>query len=233
MANAFEFTDVARANQNTFVPTDGYNNFIAIHGQHLNPAVVRIFFVNQKKAKAALAKTTAKKVSLKFGDLRVDVVNNHYAGDTVTSVGDNDLTLHRLSGYLALWTLKSVQTSPAFKLDAEQNIVLPLAEVKGCTWNNGASMYLAFAPGAEMFLKEFEFFPLAIDIQRVLIDKMEVQYMRKTLRQRYGEMTAEQWMKEKLSNVKLALAAVQKLPWAASGFSAAARAFLKEFGIEI
>ncbi|CCG93497.1 nucleocapsid protein [Orthobunyavirus simbuense] len=233
MANQFIFEDVPQRNLSTFSPEAGYVAFIGRYGQQLNFSVVRVFFLNQKKAKMVLHKTAQPNVDLTFGGVKFTLVNNNFPQYTANPVPDNALTLHRLSGYLARWTAEQVKNNQVKLAEATAAIVMPLAEVKGCTWNDGYTMYLGFAPGAEMFLETFEFFPLVIDMHRVLKDGMDVNFMRKALRQRYGLLTAEQWMTQKIVEVKAAFDAVGQIAWAKSGFSPAARAFLQQFGITV
>nr|AWL83660.1 nucleocapsid protein [Orthobunyavirus shuniense] len=233
MANQFIFQDVPQRNLATFNPEVGYVAFIAKHGAQLNFDTVRVFFLNQKKAKMVLSKTAQPSVDLTFGGIKFTLVNNHFPQYTANPVPDTALTLHRLSGYLAKWVADQCKTNQIKLAEAMEKIVMPLAEVKGCTWTEGLTMYLGFAPGAEMFLETFEFYPLVIDMHRVLKDGMDVNFMRKVLRQRYGTLTAEQWMTQKIDAVRAAFNAVGQLSWAKSGFSPAARIFLAQFGINI
>ncbi|AXP32088.1 nucleocapsid protein [Yaba-7 virus] len=233
MANQFVFNDVPQRNAATFNPDTGYVAFISKYGQHLNFSVARVFFLNQKKAKMVLHKTPQPSVDLTFAGVKFTVVNNHFPQYTANTVSDTAFTLHRISGYLARWVAEQCKGNQIKLAEAAATIVMPLAEIKGCTWNDGYTMYLGFAPGAEMFLETFEFYPLVIDMHRVLKDGMDVNFMRKVLRQRYGQLTAEEWMTTKVDAVKAAFGSVAQISWAKSGFSPAARAFLTQFGIQI
>ncbi|AXP32072.1 nucleocapsid protein [Thimiri virus] len=234
MSGVFVFDDVPQRTTSTFDPEKAYVAFEAAHGQALTVDTARVFFLNQKRAKDRLRQTSQPVVDLTFNKHVFRVVNNHFPQFQSNPVGDADLTLHRLSGYIAVWLAQQVVVGGAVKLaEITSKVIIPLAEVKGCTWNDGAGMYLSFASGTEMFLETFTFYPLAIEIQRVLKDGMDVTYMRKVLRQRYGKMTAEEWMRQKLPEITAAVKAVEQLPWARSGFSAQARAFLAQFNIKI
>nr|AAL78239.1 nucleocapsid protein [Sabo virus] len=233
MASQFIFDDVPQRNAATFNPDTGYVAFISKYGQHLNFTVARVFFLNQKKAKMVLHKTAQPSVDLTFGGVKFTVVNNHFPQYIANPVPDTALTLHRMSGYLARWVAELCRGNQIKLAEAATLIVMPLAEVKGCTWNDGYTMYLGFAPGAEMFLETFEFYPLVIDMHRVLKDGMDVNFMRKVLRQRYGTLTAEEWMTTKIEAVRAAFNSVAQISWAKTGFSPAARAFFANFGIQI
>nr|WIM48928.1 nucleocapsid protein [Inini virus] len=233
MSDTFVFNDVPQRAQSTFDPEAQYVAFEATYGSRLNTNVARIFFLNQKKAKDMLRQTARPNVNLTFGQCVFPVVNNHYPQFQSNPVADNALTLHRLSGYIARWLMTLYTSSPVRQAEIRENVVIPLAEVKGCSWNDGPAMYLGFAAGTEMFLQTFTFYPLVIEMHRVLKDGMDVNFMRKVIRQRYGQLTAEQWMKQELNAVKAAFESVATLPWARSGFSPLAREFLKNFGINI
>nr|ALB07179.1 structural nucleocapsid protein [Oropouche virus]ALB07193.1 structural nucleocapsid protein [Oropouche virus] len=228
----FIFNDVPQRTTSTFDPEAAYVAFEARYGQVLSAGVVRVFFLNQKKAKDVLRKTSRPMVDLTFGGVQFAMVNNHFPQFQSNPVPDNGLTLHRLSGYLARWAFTQMR-SPIKQAEFRATVVVPLAEVKGCTWNDGDAMYLGFAAGAEMFLQTFTFFPLVIEMHRVLKDGMDVNFMKKVLRQRYGQKTAEQWMREEIVAVRAAFEAVGTLAWARTGFSPAARDFLRQFGIDI
>ncbi|QSV51824.1 N [Bobaya virus] len=230
----FTFTDIGQRSTSTFDPELAYANFSRNMNKYLTVDVARVFFLNHKKAKDRLRATPKPVVNLTFGTATFQVANNHYPDFQNNPVTDGALTLHRLSGYLARWLMNQINLGGApKKQEIFEKVIIPLAEIKGCSWSDGPALYLGFAAGAEMFLETFTFFPLAIEIQRVLKDKMDVTYMRKVLRQRYGNMTAEEWMSEKLEEVTAAVNAVGTLPWARSGISAAAREFLQKFNIRI
>nr|ANJ16577.1 nucleocapsid protein [Schmallenberg virus] len=233
MSSQFIFEDVPQRNAATFNPEVGYVAFIGKYGQQLNFGVARVFFLNQKKAKMVLHKTAQPSVDLTFGGVKFTVVNNHFPQYVSNPVPDNAITLHRMSGYLARWIADTCKANVLKLAEASAQIVMPLAEVKGCAWADGYTMYLGFAPGAEMFLDAFDFYPLVIEMHRVLKDNMDVNFMKKVLRQRYGTMTAEEWMTQKITEIKAAFNSVGQLAWAKSGFSPAARTFLQQFGINI
>ncbi|AHY22349.1 nucleocapsid protein [Ingwavuma virus] len=233
MAEAIVFNDVPQRTQSTFDPEAQYVVFENTYRANLTVNTARIFFLNQKRAKDTLRQTPRPTVNLTFGQCTFPVVNNHYPQFQSNPVDDSALTLHRLSGYLARWVMTFYAQSPVNQAAVREAVVIPLAEVKGCSWNDGPALYLGFAAGAEMFLQTFTFFPLVIEMHRVLKDGMEVNFMRKVLRQRYGALTAEQWMRQEIVAIRAAFDAVGALPWAKSGFSPLAREFLAQFGIKI
>ncbi|AEA02984.1 nucleocapsid [Leanyer virus] len=229
----FIYDDRPAAVSSTFNPEKGYMDFITAYGKNINADNVRIFFLNHKKAKDSLKGSPKVEVDLQFGTLRVKVVNNHNPRNRDNPVADNAITLHRLSGYLAKWCFDEIDHGQIEEAEVKSKVVIPLAEAKGCKWGDGVALYLAFAPGAEMFLKDFEFYPLAIDIQRVVKDGMDITFMRKVLKQRYGTKTADDWMISEVTAIQSAVKVVAKLPWAKAGFTAAAKNFLAKFNISV
>ncbi|WMC17279.1 nucleoprotein [Parker's Farm virus] len=228
----YQFNDAPRRTSSTFDPEAQYARFKTDFGRILTYDIARVFFTKQKAAKAALRGSTKQKVDISFGGMRVTVYNNHNPQNERIDVPDTAYTLHRLSGFIAKWLME--KAADQLQLEAiMETVVVPLAELKGCKWENGAALYLSFCPGTEMFLETFQFFPLAIEIQRVLKDQTNPVFMRKALRQKYGAKTAEEWMESEIDAVKRALETVQQLPWARAGFSAAARTFLSKFNITV
>nr|AAC55340.1 nucleocapsid protein [Tahyna virus]UEE94595.1 nucleocapsid protein [Orthobunyavirus tahynaense]ADC53402.1 N protein [Tahyna virus]ADC53404.1 N protein [Tahyna virus]ADC53406.1 N protein [Tahyna virus] len=229
------FYDVASTGANGFDPDAGYVDFCIKHGEAINLHSVRIFFLNAAKAKAALARKPERKASPKFGEWQVEVVNNHFPGNRNNPIDNNDLTIHRLSGYLARWVLEQFKENE----DAAQRelikttVINPIAESNGIRWDNGAEIYLAFFPGTEMFLETFNFYPLTIGIYRVKQGMMDPQYLKKALRQRYGSLTADKWMSQKTTAIAKSLKDVEQLKWGRGGLSDTARTFLQKFGIRL
>ncbi|AIN37044.1 nucleoprotein [Nyando virus] len=228
------FYDVEPTAQNGFDPDKQYVAFKASAGAGLNIVSARIFFLNARKAKDQLARRPEPKVGLKFGTWQVEVVNNHFQGNRDNPIGDSDLTMHRLSGYIARYILDQyLAGNSVAQAGIQLQIINPIAESNGIKWSAGAEVYLSFFPGTEMFLEKFNFYPLAIGIYRVKKGMMEAQFLKKSLRQRYGQMTADQWMQTKSDDVMRAVAVLEKLSWGRSGLSEAARQFLGRFGIVI
>nr|AIL54640.1 nucleocapsid protein [Trivittatus virus] len=229
------FYDAPSTGANGFDPDAGYVAFIAAHAGSYDLSAVRIFFLNAAKAKNALSRRPEGKVSIKFGEWSVEVVNNHFPGNRNNPIGNNDLTIHRISGYLARWVLEEFkgQDDEAQKDIIRSTIVNPIAESNGIHWDSGADAYLSFFPGTEMFLESFDFLPLAIGIYRVKNGMMDVQYLKKALRQRYGTMTADKWMSTKTTVIAKTLKRVESFKWGKGGLSEAARAFLSKFNVKI
>ncbi|AGW82136.1 nucleocapsid protein [Caraparu virus] len=227
----FEFTDDDRGpTASSFDPQQAYNEFIGNHGENLSVDNVRIFFLRANEAKQKLRKSSAKIAMLKFGSWKVEVVNNHYPGNASNPVADNSLTLYRISGFLAKYTLE-LHNDSEHRAEIEEKIVNPIAESKGVTWQAGAKIYLAFFPGTVMFLYEFEMLSLAIYLYRAQKDEIDPSLLKKPLRQKYKKDNPEKWMREKKVMIQGALGRIAKLPWGTTGLSAQARDFLKEFGI--
>ncbi|AIN37052.1 nucleoprotein [Mojui dos Campos virus] len=226
------FYDTASTGQSGYDPDRHYLAFKAGIGAGVGVMQARIFFLNAKKAKDQLSRKFDQKVNIKFGTWAVEVVNNHFPGNRDSTVGDMDLTLHRISGFLARHILETfLSADPAQQGVIKTQIINPIAESNGITWAAGAEVYLSFFPGTEMFLSTFSFYPLAIGIYRVKKGLMDAQFLKKALRQRYGGMTADQWMQSKTVEVMAAVNVLEKLKWGKSGLGEAARTFLSKFGI--
>nr|ADG01817.1 nucleocapsid protein [La Crosse virus] len=229
------FYDVASTGANGFDPDAGYMDFCVKNAESLNLAAVRIFFLNAAKAKAALSRKPERKANPKFGEWQVEVVNNHFPGNRNNPIGNNDLTIHRLSGYLARWVLDQYNEND----DESQRelirttIINPIAESNGVRWDSGPEIYLSFFPGTEMFLETFKFYPLTIGIHRVKQGMMDPQYLKKALRQRYGTLTADKWMSQKVAAIAKSLKDVEQLKWGKGGLSDTAKTFLQKFGIRL
>ncbi|APA28995.1 nucleocapsid [Melao virus] len=229
------FYDVASTGANGFDPDAGYLAFTIAHGEAINLSAVRIFFLNAAKAKAALSRKPERKATPKFGDWQVEIVNNHFPGNRNNPIGNNDLTIHRLSGYLARWVLDLFKENEdeSQKELIQSTIINPIAESNGIHWANGVEIYLSFFPGTEMFLEAFRFYPLTIGIYRVKHGLMDPQYLKKALRQRYGTLTADKWMAQKTTMIAKSLKDVEQLKWGKGGLSDAARTFLQKFGVRL
>nr|ACE07176.1 N protein [Orthobunyavirus bwambaense] len=226
------FYDVDSVNANEFDPDTGYLDFKNNYPGALNTNTARTFFLNAAKAKNVLRNKPDKKVNPKFGNWEVEVVNNHFPGNRNNPIGKDDLTLHRISGYLARWILEEYKRDDESEKEIiESTVINPIAESNGIRWSDGAEIYLSFFPGTEMFLEPFKFYPLAIGIYRVKHKMMDAQFLKKALRQRYGKMTAEKWMSTKVKAIGEAVRNVEKLKWGKGGLSDAARNFLKKFDI--
>nr|ASG81434.1 nucleoprotein [Kaeng Khoi virus] len=220
--------------QSGFDPERQYMEFIRGVGNGISLPSIKIFFLNARKAKDKLSLRSDRKISLKFGTWSVEVVNNHFQGNRDSAIGDMDFTLHRLSGYLARHVLELyLAANPVNQANIRQTIINPIAESNGIHWDSGAEIYLSFFPGSEMFLEKFNFYPLAIGIYRVKRGMMDAQFLKKSLRQRYGQLTADQWMQTKTEDVMRAVTVLEGLAWGRSGLSEAAKQFLNKFGITI
>ncbi|ALP92133.1 nucleocapsid protein [Mahogany hammock virus] len=228
----FEERSVA-AGRNNFVPEDAYGIFLNEHAASLTVGNMRIFFLRAYDAKQKLKTTEARAATLKFGTARFVVRNNHHDRNANLEIAPNDLTLHRISGYMARFLKHLIDTDRLAAAEIHKNIVNPIAEAVGITWEHGETVYLSFFPGTEMFMEDFKMLPLAIGIYRVQQKQMKAEFLKKHLRQQYGDMPASQWMVLKKSEVQNALTLVSRLPWARAGLSAAARTFLAEFGITL
>ncbi|UWX37291.1 Nucleocapside protein [Orthobunyavirus patoisense] len=230
-----EFDDPKRERTNSeFDPGTAYKLFKDKHGEFLDFPTIGRFYANAKAAKLRLRATEAPRATLRFRDWRVEVVNNHNPRLGQVEVLPTDLTLHRISGFIARHLLDIANgADQARVLDMQDQIANPLALSKGITWNDGPTIYLSFFPGTEMFLDSFKFYPLAIGIYRVQIGDMDAEYLKKALRQQYGALRPNEWAILKKDAIKTAVSHIAALKWGSKGFSQAAQDLLKEFGIKV
>ncbi|QLA47082.1 N [Benfica virus] len=230
----FEFQEeVVQAGKNLFVPSEAYEVFRLEHMADLDAKNMRVFFLRAYDAKQKLKTTTAKTVTLKFGTAVYKVVNNHNDRNANMEIYPTDLTLHRISGFMARHVKYLIEVDSTTADYVKGLIINPIAESLGITWSAGLDIYLSFFPGAEMFMEEFHFFPLAIGIYRVQQGEMKAEFLKKHLRQQCGKIPASQWMITHKEQIRIAVSTVAKLPWGKSGLSAAARTFLADFGIKL
>ncbi|AMR98955.1 N [Guaratuba virus] len=233
---SFEFDDNGRERAvSGFRPVEAYQAFITAHEQDLTFDSIRVFFLRAREAKSKLRGADGANILLTFGTWRVKVVNNHNPKFARSDIESSALTITRISGFLAKYCLDIMNGSDEeTKALCKSRVLNPIAEARGITWDTaGPQVYLAFAPGTEMFLDDFKFLPLAIAIYRVQQKEMDPSFLQKVLRQYYGTLSSEEWMKQKKKLVKEAVARVSKLPWGQKGLSGPAKDFLKEFGIKV
>ncbi|AMR73393.1 nucleocapsid protein [Kowanyama virus] len=233
MADDLIFEDVNPGSTSGFDPNQGYIDFLSQHGDNINLNTIRTFFLNAPKAKASLKNRPERQMRIRFGDWSVIIQNNHFPANRNNILSDNDLTLYRISGYFARHVIGEYKGSNRDSRELiEQTIINPIAESNGIAWSCGAEIYLSFYPGSEMFLKDFKFYPLAIGLYRAKNKDMPAQFLKKTLRQRYGEKTSDVWMVQNKKEIHDAVKRVSQLPWGKSGLSKVAKEFLAEFGIK-
>ncbi|WMC17281.1 nucleoprotein [Yacaaba virus] len=227
------FTNLDAGSSSGFDPNKGYAEFLRNHRKALDFPSIRNFFLSAPRAKASLKIRPDEQMRVRFENWSVDVHNNHFPTNRNNVISDSDLTLHRISGYLSRHILSEYENGGTDTRELiERSIVNPIAESNGITWKSGPKIYLSFFPGTEMFLREFDFYPLALGIYRVQKKDMPAQFLKKTLRQRYGDKTADVWMVSHRAQISKALDFVSELPWGRSGLSQVAREFLAEFGIK-
>nr|AJG39326.1 nucleocapsid protein [Wuhan Louse Fly Virus 1] len=232
--SVIEYYDEAARSSSTFDPEKEYLAFKHGVGKQVDVTAAKVFFLNAKKAKDRLRTRPENQVALKFATWQVTVVNTHFFGNRDSVVGDSALTLHRLSGYLARSMLEKFYESGSAEREVMKlSIINPIAESHGIKWDSGPEIYFSFFPGTEMFLERFHFYPLAIGIYRVKHGMMDAQFLKKTLRQRYGNLTADQWMQTKAEDVKRAVTTMENLKWGRKNLGEAARQFLLKFGIDM
>nr|APC23086.1 nucleocapsid [Gan Gan virus] len=233
--NDFIFDDDSTT-VSTFDPNAGYKYFMS-GTVELNLPSVNAFFKNAAKVKQQMRLKSKKKITMQFKDMIVEITNNNYPGYQNNQLANNDLTVHRLSGYLAKYVIEEYseaqQAGNRKQADIWKGVINPIALSHGVTWEHGHLIYMSFAPGAEMFMDTFSFYPLAIGIFRAKQDPEQAQYLKKALRQRYNGQKAEVWMQKNQKDVQQAVEEVTKLPWTKSSMSEAARQFLSKFGIKI
>lgn len=227
------YTDTQDVNRSTYNPAEEYDSFVDTYSEDLTVDNIRIFFLRAAKAKAEMAKSDAETIEVHFGTLNVTLVNNHRPGRAQREVADNELTLHRLSGYIARFTLSlyKAQKKAAEREAITSRIVNPISAKMGFTWSVGPEMYLSTLPGTEMFLEAFKMYPLAFILVRVKRGEIKVDMAKKALRQRYGDKEATTWLEEDVDTVKAAIKAVEKLKPTLTGLAATMTKFLQDLGI--
>nr|QCY54406.1 nucleocapsid protein [Umbre virus]QCY54409.1 nucleocapsid protein [Umbre virus] len=227
------YEDTQDVNRSTYNPADEYDTFVGVYREFLTIDNIRIFFINAAKAKAAMAKLKAETVEVSFGTLVVKLVNNHRIGQAQREVADDELTLHRLSGYIAKYTLHLYKNAKkAGEREAiTTKIVNPISAKMGFQWSVGPEIYLSTLPGTEMFLDTFKMFPLAFILVRVKRGEIKVEMAKKAMRQKYGDKDASEWLQEDIETVKGAIKTVEKLKPTLTGLAASMTVFLQQLGI--
>nr|ASY08205.1 nucleocapsid protein [Orthobunyavirus tacaiumaense] len=231
----FIYDDPGRVQQSDFVPREEYAVFCSKFALFLILQNIRIFFLNAGKLKSALKLSPKRKIKAKFGTLEVEIVNTHNRSFADSKLEKGDITLHRLSGFLAKKVL-DLYNAGTFDLQTQikTEIIIPLAEVAGVNWSNSTpEIYLSFCPGSEFFLADFKFYPLAIGIARVKKDLMKPEFLAKLLRQRYGNMTPGEWMKTHSVSVQSAIAEIEKYPLMKVSSRPHVEEFLKALGLPV
>nr|ATI21261.1 nucleocapsid protein [Tataguine virus]QLA46884.1 N [Tataguine virus] [Tataguine virus] len=232
MANPdFTFDDSERLNIEPFRPDVAYTTFDLMHKPIIKD--IRIFFLNAGKLKKKLTAYPKAEITVKFGDWTVTVKNTHNPALGTIKLAETDLTLHRISGFLALKLLKLYsygQNDQAELIRAE--VVNPIAESQGVTWqNSNVDMYLSFFPGTEFFLTEFRMYPLAIGLVRVKKNLMKPDFLVKMLRQKYDGKDPAKWMVEDIGKVTAAVNEVSKHPLIKMNLVPHIKTFLTQMGI--
>ncbi|AIS74650.1 structural nucleocapsid protein [Calchaqui virus] len=229
----YVFDDDTSASSSSYDPKREYDKFISTYGQQLTPANIKCFLLHARTAKARLSKDPAERRTLTFGTWKVEVVNNHYRRAAPITVQDHDLTLHRLSGYIALYCLQaSVENAQSFER-IRSTVINPISESMGINWQHGAMMYLSTLPGAEMFLTEFQLLPLAFAVVRVKKNLASPETVKKVLRQRYEGRLPGEWMNSELEKVKAAITRVESLHKTFVGVTARMIEFFSALGINL
>ncbi|QSW03628.1 nucleocapsid protein [Lichuan virus] len=215
-----------------FNPTEAYKKFMETHRSALNLENIKIFFFKAKEAKEMMKARAKSTMTFSFGSLTLTFKNTHHPANRHTvKVEQDDLTINRVSGFLAYAVLLT-HRDPKQKDTVEAIIKNPIAESKGVTWKDGPNVYLSFFPGAEMFMLEFKFFPLAVGLARCHKEKMDPEYLKKPMRQMLTTgARAQDWLSDKINEIRNAYKICMSLKFSRSGFTEAAREFLKEFDL--
>ncbi|WAD86871.1 nucleocapsid [Botambi virus] len=227
------FDDAETVSASTYNPAEQQALFVGQNKKDLTVNNVKIFFIRAAKAKAEMAKKNIPKVRIAFGTLIVDLVNNHRPFAAQSVVQDDDLTLHRLSGYLAKWILDAYKGNAAVRETIITLIVNPISAKMGLNWTHGAELYLSTLPGTEMFLDDFKLYPLAFILIRIKRGEIPETMAKKALRQRYEGKLSAVWMTEEVATVKATMAKVEQIKPVYAGLAATMTRFLQEVGIKI
>lgn len=227
------FSDSDDVSRSTYNPGEEYDTFVDTYREHLTVDNIRIFFLKAAEAKAHMAKVNNEVVEVHFGTLVLPLVNNHKPGRAQREVADSDLTLHRVSGYLAKFVLelyKKLRKSSEREAITSR-IINPISAKMGFQWSVGPEIYLSTLPGTEMFLDAFKMYPLAFILLRVKRGEIKIDMAKKAMRQRYGDKEASTWLEEEVDTVKSAIKTVEKLKPTLTGLAASMTKFLQELGI--
>ncbi|QLA47020.1 N [Telok Forest virus] len=216
----------------TFNPNDRYVDFTTRYADQLNADNIRSFFLHARDAKSKMANINKDTVRFTFGTLNVELVNNYRPRVAKRVVFDHELTLYRVTGYLARFLLESIRADARWS-EAAVRIINPISAKLGLTWEAGADVYLSTLPGTEMFLGEFHYFPLAFLILRIKRGEIPAQMAAKALRQRVDGRLSAVWMADDVGQVEEAVKKVEQLRPVFSGISATMTAFLRHFGIRV
>nr|AED98378.1 nucleocapsid [I612045 virus] len=215
-----------------FNPTAAYKEFVETHKDALNLGNIKIFFLKARQAKEIMRSKAKVEMTFTFGSLTLTFKNTHHPSNRHLTVDQDDLTINRVTGFLAYAVLLS-HREPKNRDSVEQTIINPIAESKGVTWKDGANVYLSFFPGTEMFMLEFKFFPLAVGLARCHKEKMDTEYLKKPMRQMLTDGTkAQVWLGAKIEEIRKAYKVCMALKFSKAGFSEAAREFLREFNLD-
>ncbi|QLA46943.1 N [Lednice virus] len=227
------FSDSDDVSRSSYNPAEEYDSFVDTYKEHLTVDNIRIFFLKAAEAKAQMAKVNNEVVEVHFGTLVLPLVNNHRVGRAQREVADSDLTLHRVSGYLARFVLdmyKRLRKSSEREAITSR-IINPISAKMGFQWNVGPEIYLSTLPGTEMFLDAFKMHPLAFILLRVKKGEIKIEMAKKAMRQRYGDKEASVWLEEDIDTVRAAIKTVEKLKPSMTGLAASMTKFLQELGI--
>ncbi|AZM68670.1 nucleocapsid protein [Triniti virus] len=229
----FTFDDPGTIAQSDFNPVAAQKLFEDEHPE-VDINVVRVFFLHAGKMKEKMKVCNKQIIKAKFEKLEIEIVNTHNPMFRGRDLGPEELTLHRLSGFLAVAALKMYkERSKAEKIRFKEQVIMPLAESAGVSWEKAtcAEMYLGFAPGTEFFLKEFGFYPLVIGIVRVKKGLMDPEYLTKTLRQRYDKELPVDWMTSKKSEITKKVTDMEKFAMRKISTKPHIEEFLKSLGL--
>ncbi|WHS68134.1 nucleoprotein [Tai orthobunyavirus] len=216
----------------SFNPTTQYLAFKDRYRTDLQPNNIRSFFLHARDTKRKMANINKEKVRVSFGSLTVELVNNHRPGNQNRVVLDHELTLYRLTGFLARFVLDSIAADASWA-EGARVIVNPISAKLGLNWGHGGDIYLSTLPGTEMFLDVFHYYPLAFMILRIRRGEIPATMAKKALRQRVGGKLAAQWMAEDVDKVKAAVQKIEELKPLFSGLTQTMAAFLQNFGIRL
>ncbi|QLA47059.1 N [Ketapang virus] len=218
----------------TFNPPKQYMAFKDRYKEQLLPDNIRSFFLHAREAKLKMANINKETVRLTFGTLSVELVNNYRPLVAKRVVADHELTLYRLTGYVARFLLEQIAMNPGW---ADPKVLIkiinPISAKLGLTWDVGADLYLSTLPGTEMFIGDFNYYPLAFIILRIRRGEIPKEMATKALRQKIGDRMSAQWMVEDVKQIESAVAKVESLKPVFTGITATMNNFLQHFGIRV
>ncbi|QLA47046.1 N [Pacora virus] len=211
--SGFEFSYESTRGANVFDPRQAYEGFVSAYGDQLTLQNIRTFFLRAKACKLKMRVSNLPVITAGFGTLQLPLVNCYNNSGNEAGLLQTALTLRRVSGYLALFLLTHYGGSEPKRQALAESIINPIAAKKGIDWRIGVIPYLAIFPGTEMFMEEFEFYPLATAMYRIQKNELTSKFLDRLFKQKIGGVPASTWTQTRRDEINAAMAYLQKQKW--------------------